>query len=216
MKKVILLLLSACSIFACTHTPKWELVWEDNFDGAEPDTSVWSRIPRGKPDWQNTQSFDDRCYEMRNGLLILKGIVNDNTEADAAQYLTGGLWTKDKRAFHGGRIEVRARLHGAKGAWPAIWTLPYETDKYSWPMGGEVDIMDGVDFWPDSLVFHVNGKRNFVYPRIETEQEGQFPFNIPQYLLIDMQLGGSWVGTVDPADLPVEMEVDWVRHYQWK
>lgn len=52
MKKVILLLLSACSIFACTHTPKWELVWEDNFDGAEPDTSVWSRIPRGKPDWQ--------------------------------------------------------------------------------------------------------------------------------------------------------------------
>ena len=54
MKKVILLLLSACSIFACTHTPKWELVWEDNFDGAEPDTSVWSRIPRGKPDWQNT------------------------------------------------------------------------------------------------------------------------------------------------------------------
>ena len=65
---------------------------------------------------------------MRNGLLILKGIVNDNTEADAAQYLTGGLWTKDKRAFHGGRIEVRARLHGAKGAWPAIWTLPYETD----------------------------------------------------------------------------------------
>lgn len=132
MKKVILLLLSACSIFACTHTPKWELVWEDNFDGAEPDTSVWSRIPRGKPDWQNTQSFDDRCYEMRNGLLIL------------------------------------------------------------------------------------NGKRNFVYPRIETEQEGQFPFNIPQYLLIDMQLGGSWVGTVDPADLPVEMEVDWVRHYQWK
>ena len=40
MKKVILLLLSACSIFACTHTPKWELVWEDNFDGAEPDTSV--------------------------------------------------------------------------------------------------------------------------------------------------------------------------------
>ena len=26
-----------------------------------------------------------------------------------------------------------------------------------------------------------------------------------------MQLGGSWVGAVDPKDLPVEMEVDWVR-----
>ena len=201
MKNVILLLLSVCGMLACTHTPKWELVWEDNFDGAEPDTTIWSRIPRGRPDWQNTQSFDNRCYEMRDGCLILKGIVNDNMDVDTAKYLTGGLWTKDKHAFHRGRIEVRARLHGARGAWLAIWTLPYEIDKY---------------FWPDSLVFHVNGKRHFVYPRIETEQEGQFPFDIPQYLLIDMQLGGTWVGPVDSTDLPVEMEVDWVRHYQWK
>lgn len=67
MKNVILLLLSVCGMLACTHTPKWELVWEDNFDGAEPDTTIWSRIPRGKPDWQNTQSFDNRCYEMRDG-----------------------------------------------------------------------------------------------------------------------------------------------------
>lgn len=37
MKNVILLLLSVCGMLACTHTPKWELVWEDNFDGAEPD-----------------------------------------------------------------------------------------------------------------------------------------------------------------------------------
>lgn len=52
MKNVILLLLSVCGMLACTHTPKWELVWEDNFDGAEPDTTIWSRIPRGRPDWQ--------------------------------------------------------------------------------------------------------------------------------------------------------------------
>ena len=64
-----------------------------------------------------------------------------------------------------------------------------------------------MDFWPDSLVFHVNGKRNFVYPRIETEQEGQFPFNIPQYLLIDMQLGGSWVGTVDERNTHVAVPI---------
>lgn len=258
MKKTLFTLLAACSMFSCTHTPKWELVWEDDFNGAEPDTAIWSRIPRGTADWQNTQSSDDRCYDMRDGLLILRGIVNDDRQADTARYLTGGLWTKGKHAFDGGRIEVRARLHGAKGAWPAIWMLPFDTDKYPWPTGGEVDIMErlnydtiayqtvhshytytlgikdnprhggtiainpddfnvyGVDFWQDSLVFHVNGVRDFVYPRIETEKEGQFPFNIPQYLLIDMQLGGSWVGEVDAADLPVEMEIDWVRHYQWK
>ena len=258
MKKIMLLLFTVFVRLSCSHKPGWKLVWEENFDGMELDTTVWSRIPRGRADWQNTQSFDDRCYEMRNGLLILKGIVNDNREADTAAYLTGGVWTKGKHAFHRGRIEVRAKLHGARGAWPAIWTLPYETDKYHWPTGGEVDIMErlnndsiayqtvhshytytlgiennpphggiapinrddfnvyGVDFWPDSLVFHINGKRHFAYPRIETEQEGQFPFDIAQYLLIDMQLGGTWVGAVDPTDLPVEMEVDWVRHYQWE
>ena len=66
----------------------------------------------------------------------------------------------------------------------------------------------------NSLVFHINGMRTFTYPRIETEHEGQFPFDMAQYLLIDMQLGGTWVGEVDPTGLPVEMGVDWVRHYQ--
>jgi hypothetical protein len=33
---------------------------------------------------------------------------------------------------------------------------------------------------------------------------------------IIMQLGGSWVGKVNPDDLPVEMEIDWVRFYEFK
>ena len=115
MKAILLLFLIAFA-FSCRHTPDWQLVWEENFDGTKLDTTVWSRIPRGKPDWQNTQSFDDRCYEMRDGLLILKGIVNDDLEADPSAYLTGGVWTLGKHSFHRGRIEVRARLHGAKGA----------------------------------------------------------------------------------------------------
>ena len=137
--KIIFLLFLIAFTFSCRHTPGWELVWEENFDGTELDTAVWSRIPRGKPDWQNTQSFDDRCYEMRDGLLILKGIVNDNLETDPSAYLTGGVWTKEKHSFHRGRIEVRARLHGAKGAWPAIWALGSGME---WPSCGEIDIME--------------------------------------------------------------------------
>lgn len=236
---------------------RWELDWSDEFDGPELDTTIWSRIDRGTPDWKNTQSHDDRCYEMRNGRLVLKGIVNDDLEKDTAHYLTGGVYTKDKKGFQPGRFEVRAKLNGARGAWPAIWLLPFETEKYPWPSGGEIDIMErlnndsvayqtvhsnytynlgrtayprasvvapidrdgfnvyGVDMYPDSVVFHINGARVNCYPRLEAEADslGQFPFYIPQYLLIDMQLGGSWVGPVDPADLPVEMEVDWARHY---
>lgn len=257
--KTLFFFLSAFSTSCSHYRADWQLVWEETFDNPQLDTMVWSRITRGGADWNNTMAPDDeRCFEMRNGCLILRGITNDLNLEDGTKYHTGGVWTLGKHAFNGGRIEVRAKLHGAKGCWPAIWCLPFERDKYPWPNGGEVDIMErlnfdsivyqtvhsnytlkhgikdhprsgytapirpddfnvyGVDFTKDSLVFHVNGIRTFSYPRIETDKDGQFPFDIPQYLLIDMQLGGSWVGQVDSCHLPVEMEVDRVSHYQWK
>jgi hypothetical protein len=29
-----------------------------------------------------------------------------------------------------------------------------------------------------------------------------------------MQLGGSWVGKVHAEELPVEMQIDWVKYYK--
>ena len=34
--------------------------------------------------------------------------------------------------------------------------------------------------------------------------------------MIDQQLGGDWVGDVAMEDLPMQMEIDWVRFYQKK
>lgn len=237
--------------------PGWRLVWEENFESERMDWSVWSKTVRGTADWADTQSADERCYGFRNGNLILRGIINDDLEADTARYLTGGVVTQGKKAFaFPGRIEVRARLQAATGAWPAIWLLPSDP-AVRWPQGGEIDIMErlnydgfvyqtvhsnytyvlghrdepanystmeidpegfntyGVDVFRDSVVLYVNGVRNFSYPRVPDAADtlGQFPFFQPMYLLIDMQLGGSWVGETDPEDLPVEMEVDWVRYY---
>lgn len=244
------------ALTACTQKNEWKLVWEENFDTGVLDTTVWSKTDRGTADWADTQSKDSRCFAFRDGKLVLRGIVNDNLEADSAHHLTGGIWTKGKKSFAPGRIEVRARLQGARGAWPAIWLLPFDKN-VKWPKGGEVDIMErlnhdtivyqtvhsyytyvlgrndepknshtasfrpddfnvyGVDLYPDSVVFHVNGVRNFAYPRKAElpDSVSQFPYFQPMYLLIDMQIGGTWVGPVDSKELPVEMEVDWVRHY---
>lgn len=248
-------ILAFCWLTACTSSPasKWQLAWEDDFEGAI-DSASWSKIPRGYPEWARKMSDDPRCYDLRDGNLILRAVVNADP-ADTVEYVTGGLYTKNKRAFYGGRIEVRARLHGAKGAWPAFWLKPFEEEKYPWPTGGEIDIMEhlnydsivyqtvhsyytnnlgmgknppqgstspilpedynvyGVEMYPDSVVFFINDRRTFAYNRIETDLEGQFPFDRPYYLLVDMQLGGRWVGEIDPEDVPVEMEIDWVRYY---
>lgn len=260
MKKSFLGLLACLgmmiALLCCEPSPaEWKLVWEDNFDQADSfDPASWSKIPRGTSDWNNYMSDFDSCYAMRDGKLVLRGLVNYSLPNDTAPYVTGGVYTKDKVGFNNGRLEIHAKLNGATGAWPAFWLLPQDA---KWPGGGEIDIMERlnndsiayqtvhshytfnlgikdnpkqgstgvidpndfntytVEMYADSLVFFINDTRTFAYPRIETEKEGQYPFNDSQfYLLLDMQLGGSWVGAVDPEDLPVEMEIDWVRFYQ--
>ena len=244
-----------CLLAACTPSqPEWRLVWEENFDQINDfDPAVWSKIPRGTADWNNYMSDFDSLYEVRNGNLVLRGIQNLTQPQDTAPFLTGGVYTKGKMGFMDGRLEIKAKLNGATGAWPAFWLLPQEGQ---WPMGGEIDIMErlnydniayqtvhshytydlgfkttppqgstgpihpeaynvyAVEMYADSLCFFINDQHTFTYPRIETDQKGQFPFHQPFYLLLDMQLGGSWVGAVDPTELPVEMSIDWVRFYQ--
>ena len=249
------LLVLAMAVGCQAPQTHWKLVWEENFDQPEQiDTTTWSKIPRGTSDWNNYMSDYDSCYALSDGNLVLRGLVNYSLPTDTAPYLTGGVYTKGKVGFSDGRLEIRAKLHGATGAWPAFWLLP-EHEK--WPDGGEIDIMErlnndtlayqtvhstytytlgikdnprqgatgpidrdaynlyAVEMYPDSLVFFINDTHTFTYPRIETDKEGQFPFAHKDfYLLLDMQLGGSWVGGVDPADLPVQMEIDWVRFYR--
>lgn len=74
----------------------------------------------------------------------------------------------------------------------------------------------GLEWYPDKLMFTLNGKNTFTYPRIKDVDPSQWPFDQPFYIMIDQQLGGSWVGKVDPDDLPVQMIVDWVRVYREK
>ena len=236
--------------------PQWKLVWADEFNSPKINARYWSKIERGKPDWKNTMSSDPSLFAVKNGKLILRGKVNPNTKKDPSPYITGGISTQGKFSFRYGKIEIRAKLGCAQGAWPALWMLP---EKGGWPDAGEIDIMEhlnfddvayqtvhsrytwtlkrtnprpgstgkirrddfnvyGVEWHPDKLVFLINGKETFTYPRVPAEaKNGQWPFDKPFYVLVDMQLGGGWVessGKVNPAHLPVEMQVDWVRVYR--
>jgi|LFRM01.2.fsa_nt_gb beta-glucanase (GH16 family) len=74
-----------------------------------------------------------------------------------------------------------------------------------------------VEVHQNELVFLVNDSVTHSYPRLDPAAEHQFPFRDRDfYVILSAQLGGSWVGAVDPDDLPVEMEIDWVRYYRNK
>ncbi|MEG1188781.1 MAG: hypothetical protein RSE35_13180, partial [Bacteroidales bacterium] len=93
------------------QSEKWRLVWSDEFntDGLI-DTTKWSKIPRGTPDWKNYMSDDDRLFDVREGNLVLKGMKNDRPDQDTAAYLTGGVYSMQKYALKYGKVEVRAKL----------------------------------------------------------------------------------------------------------
>lgn len=253
MKRCLILAAAVAALVSCVNgsNDPWTLVWEDDFEGNSLDAGAWERVPRGIPDWQNTQTDGDTTLSyVKDGLLTLVGKVNEDP-SDSIRFVTGGVWGRGLNRIKPGRIEVCARMGDARGAWPAIWTLGFDEP---WPHGGEIDLCErlngddfayqtvhspytlthrphvhgatgpikqgefnvyGVDIFPDSLVLHINGVPTLHYlrdPEIPAEEE-QFPYYKDVFLLLDMQLGGSWVGDVTAGDLPVKMEIDWVRCY---
>lgn len=121
--------------------------WSDEFGSDEIDWTVWSKIPRDVHHWSIHMSDYDGCYEMRDGCLVLKGIVNPGIEGDDAPLLTGGVWTVGKHSFGYGRLEIRAKIGEAGGAWPALWMMPQGGEpSLENEYGGEIDICEKLNF----------------------------------------------------------------------
>lgn len=258
----------------------WEIVWQDEFNGPELDTSNWTKINRWtdsdfgmtKEEWlQNTEkwkdisniscfsytSADSGLYDIQDGKLLLYGIVNTDTIKDPRPYLQGAVKSKRKFAFKYGRIEIRAKLEAAGGSWPAFWML---SEKEIYPdlphRNGEMDIMErlnhedsvyqtthshwtidmkqkqnppyyakagfhaedfniyGLEWHTNQLIYSVNGIISYKYPKLDSVDAAQWPFDQAFYLMLDQQLGGGWVGEINPEDLPAKVIIDWVRLYQ--
>lgn len=143
--------IASTTAFLTTTSPNFQLIWQDDFNGSTLDTTKWSRITEGSPDWKNYMTDDDQVYDISNGHLHLKGIVNPDTQADPRPYLTGGVWTRGKFNFTYGKVEVRAKMDAAQGSWPAIWLLGSTNEYGGWPDYGEIDIMEHLNF--DSFIY---------------------------------------------------------------
>ena len=72
-----------------------------------------------------------------------------------------------------------------------------------------------LEWTPEKLVWKVNGKVTHTYRKAGDDRD-RWPWDYPFYLILDMQLGGSWVGAVDERTLPAEMAIDWIKIYRLK
>lgn len=66
---------------------------------------------------------------------------------------------------------------------------------------------------PEHVRFGIDGKLHYQYPNLGRGAD-QWPFDAPQFLILNIAIGGDLGGAVDDGIFPVAMEVDHVRVYQ--
>jgi beta-glucanase (GH16 family) len=253
----------------------WKMVWSDEFnnDGL-PDSTKWSYeegFVRNRELQYYTAGRRENAW-VEGGHLIIEAhkeqYPNARYQADAperrwqqrrehADYTSASLNTRAQASWTYGRIEVRAKLPGGRGTWPAIWMLGTNMNAVGWPACGEIDIMEyvghdpgvvhanvhtrgynhtrgngrgarlavpdaekefhvyAVEWTPEKLEFFVNDRKYFT---LENDGTGvdSWPFDAPQYLILNLAIGGAWGGQkgIDDTIFPQKFLIDYVRVYQ--
>lgn len=120
----------------------------------------------------------------------------------------------------GGEIDIMEHLNSEDKAYQTVHSQHSVKQYDPWIQNGSNTPIDrnvfntySVVIEEDAIKFFINGKPTFTYKKVP-ELLSQFPYaGHPFYVILSAQLGGSWVGKVNPADLPVKMEIDYVRFY---
>jgi beta-glucanase (GH16 family) len=90
------------------------------------------------------------------------------------------------------------------------------------PQGGTVDIPDAtsafhlyaIEWTPEKIDFFVDGQKYYTFNNNDGSS-ATWPFDQPFYLILNLAVGGGWVGAPDESTIfPAVMEVDYVRVYQ--
>lgn len=120
----------------------YELVWSDEFNGTELDTSIWQFEVYGDGGGNNElQYYTDKPenLEVKDGYL---NIIAREEQYLGRNYTSARINTRGKFNFKYGKIEARIKNPYGQGIWPAFWLLGKNLDIEGWPDCGEIDIME--------------------------------------------------------------------------
>lgn len=134
-----------------TARPTRQLVWHDEFDGAEVDETKWLR--QVWPAYhvnaeEQAYTADPANAFVHEGWLFIRALA---TGHNAPRFTSGRLESTGRAAFRYGRIEAHIKVPRHRGTWPAFWMLPEEWRFGGWPDSGEIDIMEYVGCDPDNV-----------------------------------------------------------------
>jgi beta-glucanase (GH16 family) len=225
----------------------WNLVWQDEFDGPSIDSSKWRVEDLHLNKNSELQYYTPQDVYIENGKLVLRSQArsfwgyDDNGAWRHFDYTSGLVETKNLFATKYGRIEVRAKLPGTQGIWPAHWMM---SPGGQWPP--EIDIMEivghetnriwmshhwgvwpsvqtftqnwaGPDFTQDFHTFAIEWWPDRITWFVDGVARAAHMSNIPQeplYIILNTAVGGSWPGNPDGTTVfPQYHFIDYVRVY---
>lgn len=148
---------------------EFEMVWNDEFEGNEVDTTKWSfqlgdgcdiqpkscgAFEETAPNlcqWGNfeKQYYTDRPQNVKveNGNLVITA-RKEPQPFRGYDYTSTRMRTLGKGDWKYARIDVRANVPVGQGLWAAAWMLSSEEKFGGWPCSGEIDIMEHIGSKP--------------------------------------------------------------------
>lgn len=95
----------------------------------------------------------------------------------------------------------------ALGGSTATHKVTYHADDYN---------LYGIIWSPSSIEFYVNHVHQYTYTKEVGGNSAHWPFDKPFYLILNQSGGAGWPGPITDADLPFNMQIDWIRVYKQK
>ena len=134
-----------------------KLLFQDEFDGDSLDLSKWiiqegNGVDYGLDDgWGNGefQWYSKDNIEVSDGTLKIH--LRQETMPLSKRYSSARIATLGKHAQTYGRIEARIRVTSGDGLWPAFWMMPKDNYYGTWPLSGEIDIMESMGRVPNRV-----------------------------------------------------------------
>lgn len=161
-----------------------------------------------------------------NKFAFQYGRIEIKAKLDQAYGMWPAIWMLSEKDIypdqHNGEMDIMEKLNHDDFAYQTTHNHATITFKQDIPKKfdtGKIDTTGyniySVSWYPEKLVYAINGVTTYEYPKVKEDDTYQWPFDQPFYLIIDQQMEHEWPGKItNPKELPISMTVDWVRLYQ--
>jgi len=183
--------------------------------------------PETHPDWGG-QDYTSSRMTTNGRAEWTYGFIEVRAKLPCGRGSWAAIWTLGAPPHDywpgGGEIDILEHVGYASGvAHAAVHTNRYNHTRRNARIA-QTPVPDACDafhtyqlHWTrDRIVIGVDGRNYYQFLNDHQGRRDSWPFDHPQYLLLNIAIGGGWGGNegIDDEAFPMRMEVDYVRVYQ--